>query len=141
VIFPARFLSLLVLCCSIYGQEVCSEMSATYTQWGDTCIHGSFSAGRTYTVSYRVREAFWITPETLSRAITGNGECAVGLFQCNPEFSASITVGSNHRFSASRGDGKILWVDNIPIMCFTGNYYVIPDPVERPVVLCPVACG
>lgn len=62
---PVRFLSLLVLCCLVCGQEVYSDMSASYTQWGDTCYHGSFSASRTYTVNYSVREAFWIPPGNL----------------------------------------------------------------------------
>lgn len=137
-----RFLSFLVLCCLVHGQEICSEMSASQTQWGDTCFHGSFSASRTYTVNYSVREHFWIAPETFTRTVNGQGECAAGVFQCNPEFSSSITIGSTHRFSATRKDNRIVWLDGwIPLSCIPGNLYVIPDPIERPVVLCPLACG
>jgi hypothetical protein len=125
----------------VYGQEICSDMSASYTQWGDTCYHGSFSATRTYTINYSVHEAFWIPPETFARTVTGSGECAVAIFQCDPQFSQSVTVGSTHRFSASRADGKIFYYEGVPLFCFPGNYYEIPDPIERPVVECPLACG
>ncbi len=138
---PLGLLFLFLLCANIYGQEVCSAMSASYSEWGEYCLNNTFETTRTYSIGYEVREMFWIPSETFTREIKGQGECWLGIMQCNPTFNASNTTGaSSHRFTVSRWSYAIGSFLGVPY-CYPTTMYEIPDPIERPVVLCPLACG